>query len=313
VNETLESSVADTPGSMAQARRAVVALGSNLGNRFAALQAALDALAGTAGIRVTAASPVYETAPIGGPADAPEFLNAVVTVDTTLPAMLLLDRLHALEEQLGRKRGAPGDPRTLDLDILDFAGFRSTSSELTLPHPRAHRRAFVLQPWLDIDPAAQPGRIGTTSRTALLALAVVGFALGWVLAPVLGELRGVVPSVPWSAVLALAFIAALLFGTAWLTYRTIHRRRELMDPQRAVNLLVLAKASALAGALVAGGYLGFGVHFLDSLDIPLPQQRVIRSGLAAIGAVLVCVGGLLLERALRIPRGPDEDANGDPG
>ena len=157
----------------------------------------------------------------------------------------------------------------------------------------------------------EPGRLRTTPPGSLAVLAVVGALLGWVLAPLLGALRGVVPSIPWSSVLALVFIAVLLLGTAWITYSTIHRRLQPLDPQRAVNLLVLAKASALVGALVAGGYLGFGAHYLDSLDIALPQQRVIRSGLAAAGAVLVCVGGLLLERALRVPRGPDDD--GDDG
>ena len=158
----------------------------------------------------------------------------------------------------------------------------------------------------------EPGRLRTTTPGSLALLAVVGAVLGWVLAPLLGALRGVVPSVPWSAVLALAFIAVLLLGTAWIAYRTIHQRLQSLDPQRAVNLLVLAKASALVGALVAGGYLGFGAHYLDSLDIALPQQRVIRSGLAAVGAVLVCIGGLLLERALRVPRQPDDD-RGDSG
>ena len=159
----------------------------------------------------------------------------------------------------------------------------------------------------------EPGRIGTTSPTSLAVAGLVGAVLGWVLAPVLGALRGVVPSVPWSAVLALAFIALLLLGTAWVTYRMIHTRLQRMDPQRAVNLLVLAKASALAGAVVAGGYVGFGVHYLDSLDIALPRERVVRSGLAAAAAVLVCAGGLLLERALRVPRGPDDEDEPEAG
>ena len=153
----------------------------------------------------------------------------------------------------------------------------------------------------------QPGRIRTTAPSQLAVCAAIGAALGWFAVPLLDRLRGVVPSVPWSAVLALAFIAAVLGGTAWITFRAIHRRRERIDPQRAVNLLVLAKASALAGAVVAGGYLGFAAHYVDNLDIALPRERVTRSVLAAAGAVLVCIGGLLLELALRVPKGPDDD------
>ena len=153
----------------------------------------------------------------------------------------------------------------------------------------------------------QPGRIRTTSPGLLVATVVVGFALGWFAVPALEASRGVVPSVPWTAVVVLAFLAAVLFGLAWLTYRTIHRRRERMEPQRAVNLLVLGKASALMGALVAGGYVGFGAHFVDSLDIALPQQRVVRSALAAACAAAVCIGGLLLERACRVPKSPDDE------
>lgn len=151
-----------------------------------------------------------------------------------------------------------------------------------------------------------PGRVRTTRPGVLAALAVAGAVLGWYAVPLLDRIRGVVPAVPWSAVLVLAGTAALLLGAAFWTHRTIHRRRARMDPRRAVNLLVLAKASALVGALVGGGYLGFGAQFLDSLDIALPRQRVVRSGLAAAAAVLVCVGGLLLERACRVPRDPDD-------
>lgn len=151
-----------------------------------------------------------------------------------------------------------------------------------------------------------PGRVRTTRPGLLAALALAGGVLGWYAVPLLERVRGVAPSVPWSAVLVLAGLAVLLLGAAFFTHRTIHRRRQRMDPRRAVNLLVLAKASAMVGALVAAGYVGFGAHFLDNLDIALPQQRVIRSALAAAAAVLVCVGGLLLERACRVPRDPDD-------
>jgi zinc transporter ZupT len=140
----------------------------------------------------------------------------------------------------------------------------------------------------------------------LAAVALTGAVLGWYTVPVLERVDGVVPSVPWTAVVVLALLAALLFVAAYTTHRTIHRRREVMDPRRAVNLLVLAKASAIVGALVAAAYLGFGAHWLDDLDIALPRERVIRSSLAAVAGVLVCVGGLLLERACRVPRVPDD-------
>jgi hypothetical protein len=110
-------------------------------------------------------------------------------------------------------------------------------------------------------------------------------------------------------VLALAFLAAVLLGTAWSTWRALHRLQRYIEPHRAVNLLVLAKASALVGALVAGAYLGFGAQFLDSLDIMLPRERAIRSGLAALASLVMMVGGLLLERALKVPGEPEEKSD----
>ena len=135
----------------------VLALGSNLGDRQDILQGAVDAIAGLPGVRVTAVSPVYETAPVGGPAQ-PDYLNAVVLADATAPARELLDRLHEIEAGFDRVRLVRWGPRTLDLDIITVAGERSDDPELTLPHPRAHERAFVLAPWHDVDPdAALPG------------------------------------------------------------------------------------------------------------------------------------------------------------
>jgi 2-amino-4-hydroxy-6-hydroxymethyldihydropteridine diphosphokinase len=135
----------------------VIALGSNLGDRQDILQGAVDAIVGLPGVRVTAVSPVYETAPVGGPAQ-PDYLNAVVLAATTLPARDLLDRLHEVEAAFDRVRLVRWGPRTLDLDIIVFGAERSDNPELTLPHPRAHERAFVLAPWRDVDPdAALPG------------------------------------------------------------------------------------------------------------------------------------------------------------
>ena len=135
----------------------VLALGSNLGDRQDILQGAVDAIVGLPGVRVTAVSPVYETVPVGGPAQ-PDYLNAIVLADAARPARELLDRLHEIEAAFDRVRVVRWGPRTLDIDVVDFGGARSDDPELTLPHPRAHERAFVLAPWHDVDPdAALPG------------------------------------------------------------------------------------------------------------------------------------------------------------
>jgi 2-amino-4-hydroxy-6-hydroxymethyldihydropteridine diphosphokinase len=135
----------------------VLALGSNLGDRQDILQGAVDAIVGLPGVRVTAVSPVYETVPVGGPAQ-PDYLNAVVLANAARPARELLDRLHEIEAAFDRVRLLRWGPRTLDIDIIVFDSVRSDDPELTLPHPRAHERAFVLAPWHDVDPnAALPG------------------------------------------------------------------------------------------------------------------------------------------------------------
>ncbi|RSS83516.1 2-amino-4-hydroxy-6-hydroxymethyldihydropteridine diphosphokinase [Streptomyces sp. WAC06614] len=140
-------------------RLAVVALGSNLGNRLETLQGAVDALGDTPGLRVKAVSPVYETEPWGvEPGSQPSYLNAVVIIKTTLPPSSLLERAHAVEEAFDRVRDERWGPRTIDVDIITYADTVSADPVLTLPHPRAHERAFVLAPWLDVDPAAElPG------------------------------------------------------------------------------------------------------------------------------------------------------------
>ena len=140
------------------ARRVVLALGSNLGDRLENLQGAVDALFDAPGFRFLAASPVYETAPVGGP-EQPDYLNAVITVQTALPASVILDRSHGVEEAFARVRDQAWGPRTLDVDLIVCGDETSDDPRLTLPHPRAHERAFVLVPWLDIEPDAEiPGR-----------------------------------------------------------------------------------------------------------------------------------------------------------
>lgn len=140
---------------------AVIAVGSNLGDRVATFQAAVRALAEAEGVEVTAISTPIETVavrPDGEDPDAPAYLNAVVLVRTTLPPRKLLGLLNDLEREHGRVRGERWGDRTLDLDIIDYAGMQSSSEDLTLPHPRAHERTFVLRPWAEVAPEAElPG------------------------------------------------------------------------------------------------------------------------------------------------------------
>ncbi|MFF8097761.1 2-amino-4-hydroxy-6-hydroxymethyldihydropteridine diphosphokinase [Streptomyces sp. NPDC016675] len=148
---------ADT--TLSNPKRAVIALGANLGNRLETLQGAIDALEDTPGVRVKGVSPVYETEPWGvDPESQPAYFNAVVVVKTTLPPSSLLERAHAVEEAFHRVRDEHWGPRTLDVDIVAYADVVSDDPQLTLPHPRAHERAFVLAPWHDVDPHADlPG------------------------------------------------------------------------------------------------------------------------------------------------------------
>lgn len=147
---------ADTlSGEMRPIRRAVLALGSNLGERMASLQGAVDAIADTPDVWVTGVSPVYETEPVDSPPEAKTYLNAVVLVDTTLAATRLMDRALAIEDAFDRERSEVRNaPRTLDVDLIVVGDRRSDDESLQLPHPRAHERAFVLRPWLDVDPGA---------------------------------------------------------------------------------------------------------------------------------------------------------------
>ncbi|MEV6108950.1 2-amino-4-hydroxy-6-hydroxymethyldihydropteridine diphosphokinase [Streptomyces sp. NPDC051940] len=141
-------------------KRAVLSLGSNLGNRLETLQGAIDALEDTPGVRVKAVSPVYETEPWGVEAGTQSpYFNAVVVVKTTLPPSSMLERANAIEEAFDRTRVERWGPRTLDVDIVAYQGTISDDPRLTLPHPRAHERAFVLVPWYDVEPGAViPGR-----------------------------------------------------------------------------------------------------------------------------------------------------------
>ena len=140
--------------------RAVLSLGANLGDRAATLRAALRALSGEG---LVARSVLYETPP-WGPVEQPPFLNAVAVVRGERDAAGWLALAHRLEDVAGRTREVRFGPRTLDVDVVTVAGddgapVLSDDPALTLPHPRAHERAFVLVPWADLDPQAElPGR-----------------------------------------------------------------------------------------------------------------------------------------------------------
>ncbi|GAA1238143.1 2-amino-4-hydroxy-6-hydroxymethyldihydropteridine diphosphokinase [Kitasatospora nipponensis] len=148
----LERRVDSADTTLHNPRTAVVALGSNLGNRLETLQGAVDALADTPGLRITSVSAVFETPALGGPDEQPAYYNAVVVLRTTLPPYSLLERANAIEDAFGRVRTVRWGARTLDVDLLTYEGVTSEDPVLLLPHPRAHERAFVLAPWVDADP-----------------------------------------------------------------------------------------------------------------------------------------------------------------
>jgi 2-amino-4-hydroxy-6-hydroxymethyldihydropteridine diphosphokinase len=135
---------------------AYVALGANLGDAQRALRDAMDRLATLPGTTVGARSSLYRTAPVG--TTGPDFINAVVQLETALTAPDLLDALLSIETDAGRERPWPNAPRTLDLDLLLYGGARIASERLTVPHPRMHERAFVLVPLAEIAPGLVPPR-----------------------------------------------------------------------------------------------------------------------------------------------------------
>ena len=137
---------------------AFLGLGSNLGDRLTNLQGAVDLLQGEPGLRVTASSRVWETVPVGGPPQ-PDYLNAVVRVETDLSARDLLDAAHRVEARLGRVRKERWGARSIDVDLLLFDEETIADEDLVIPHPRMHQRAFVLLPLLELvaDPTLPDG------------------------------------------------------------------------------------------------------------------------------------------------------------
>ncbi len=154
------------------------------------------------------------------------------------------------------------------------------------------------------EPPEPAGHVRLTGPGPLVCCGLAGLAIGWAIRPVCLRAGWVVPQVSWLAIVAVFFVAAVVAGAAYLTWRTLHRDRGRLPAHQAVNRLVLGKASAVVGAAVAGGYLGYAIAHVG-IDSPSAAGQVVRSALAALGGVLVLLAGLALERACRV-RDADE-------
>ncbi|MBN9629693.1 MAG: 2-amino-4-hydroxy-6-hydroxymethyldihydropteridine diphosphokinase [Actinobacteria bacterium] len=162
---------------------AVLAFGSNLGDRAATIREAVRMLGDDAGLRIVAVSRLFETPalkPDGISEEAPAYLNAVARVHTILDPLALLAAVNRVEDALGRVRHERWGDRTIDIDIVDYDGIVADDDpRIVLPHPRAHERAFVLVPWLDVDPdAVLPGYGRVAALAAAAAVPVVPFDEG---------------------------------------------------------------------------------------------------------------------------------------
>lgn len=133
---------------------AVIALGTNLGNRIENINAAIRAIAKLSGVKIIKASSVYETAPVDCESDS-KFLNAAILVETSVSPAVLLGECLGIEAAMGRIRTKKNEPRVIDLDLILYEGFKAESYELTVPHPRALERAFVLTPLMDLYPTGR--------------------------------------------------------------------------------------------------------------------------------------------------------------
>ena len=180
----------------------VLALGANLGPAQETLRAAVTDLARTPGIEVVDVSALARTSAVGGPEQA-DYLNAVVLATTTLAPRELLRATQAIEQAHGRERQEHWGPRTLDVDIILYGSVLAVTDDLELPHPRAHERAFVLQPWAQVDPhAVLPGLgggpVGALAATAPDRDGVRWLALDWLTAPIpaIGNDTAAVPAGP---------------------------------------------------------------------------------------------------------------------
>ena len=155
--------------------RCLIAVGSNLGDRLDNVRAGVAGIRRAPGIEVVAVSPLYETAPVGGPENQGPYLNAALAADTTLDAADVLALLHRIEAGRERQRVEHWGPRTLDLDLLVHGTLvtdSETAGELQVPHPRMHDRRFVMVPVCDVAPDLVHPRLGRTMRDLLADLPV---------------------------------------------------------------------------------------------------------------------------------------------
>ena len=152
-------------------------------------------------------------------------------------------------------------------------------------------------------PPPEP-RLQPTSAATVGGSIMLGLVAGWLLHPAADRV-GTPPVVSWLQPIALFFVGAVLLSAALVTHRALHVRREWLEPHRAVNRLVLARACVVVGGLVAGGYAGYAVSWLG-VPGELADDRIVRSLVAAAAGVVIVVGALLLERACRVRKDPDE-------
>jgi hypothetical protein len=150
------------------------------------------------------------------------------------------------------------------------------------------------------------GRLRPMGAAGLVVWGLVGLGSGWLFHSLLNRGTGTPPTVSWAQPLALLLVAAILWLTAWSTRRTLQHHHGRLLPHQAVNRLVLARACAYVGALAAGFYFGYAISWIGVENDDLATQRLVRSSIAGVGGVLVVLGGLLLERACRVPSEDDE-------
>jgi Protein of unknown function (DUF3180) len=148
------------------------------------------------------------------------------------------------------------------------------------------------------------GHLRPTGAGVVTAWAAAGLVGGWLLHPVAERVNGTAPVVTWLQPVSILLVAAIVGGTAWATWRTVQVRGEWLEPHRAVNRLLLARSCALVGALLAGGYFGYALSWID-VQSALAAQRAWRSAAGGLAGILVVVAALLLERACRV-RSEDE-------
>ncbi len=172
-------------------------------------------------------------------------------------------------------------------------------------------RSKATEVGIDLSGEPSGGSIKITPPRALAVAALFGGLAGWLIVVTANALGSLPPQVPWTAPVGLILITVLVAVLAYTTHQRIQVRRERVEPQRAVAFLVFGKASALAGAIVAGGYLGFALMFVARFEAEAPRDRVIRSAIAVVAGIALSIAGLRLERACKVPGPDDDDADDD--